>query len=251
MVAVDVDVDDPRRAGLIEARVLEIGGATAVRRRGNSSRIAMLYGSDPDDPPHSHTLAGAHGRIDVLGDRRQLASFGMHRSGAELYWAPIGPLDIALAALPRISTAQMSTLLAACAPVIGVSAGEAVPRPVRSAAATSASLACVASALMHVPADDYGVWVKLGAALHRAFGGSAEALAVFDGWSATSKKYRNSEIGRRWASFGEGCPIRQANIGTILFYAHKHGWRSPPPEPDAGWLAAHPPVGGISPEGVR
>src|SRR5690606_11456031 len=56
----------------------------------------------------------------------------------------------------------------------------------------------------YVDNEDYDTWLKVGMSLHHEFDGSAEALALWDEWSATASNYAsNEDVARRWDSFGK------------------------------------------------
>ena len=62
-----------------------------------------------------------------------------------------------------------------------------------------------AALLEHLDASDYDRWVQVGMALHHEFDGDADALALFDDWSATASNYSDSDdVAKRWESFGGG-----------------------------------------------
>lgn len=74
------------------------------------------------------------------------------------------------------------------------------------------------------PDCDHETWIKSGMAIHHATGGSG--LAIWDKWSAASKKYPGySAIERRWHSFGKSA--NPVTIGTLIHYAKRAGWRQP------------------------
>jgi len=71
--------------------------------------------------------------------------------------------------------------------------------------------------------DDYEVWVKVGMAVHHASGGSA--FAVWDKWSAKSKKYDSDEMQKKWHSFGRSA--NPVTLATLVHYAEQGGWVRP------------------------
>lgn len=69
-------------------------------------------------------------------------------------------------------------------------------------------------------------WVAVGMALHAT--GLAEALEIWDEWSATaSEKYVEGECAKRWASFESGA----RGIGTLFIEAKKYGYTETYEEP--------------------
>jgi hypothetical protein len=93
-----------------------------------------------------------------------------------------------------------------------------------------ATLDDVKSALKHVPAEDYGIWFQVGAALRREFGEAARA--TFHEWSRTSKKYDAKLCDAEW---NKVAPYDKYTSATIFYYADEHspGWRDNKPEPKA------------------
>lgn len=82
----------------------------------------------------------------------------------------------------------------------------------------------LSSALAAIDADcEYLDWIKVGMALHHATGGSGEAFALWDDWSATGNSYRPGETEIKWESFGnyKSTPVM---LGTIFFFAREAGW---------------------------
>jgi hypothetical protein len=242
LLAVDIDIDNAARAGAAEEIAIATLWPAPTRRRGRSRRCAMLYRLD-GGTPHKHTLRGSGGCVEVLGHGQQLAAYGIHASGAELEWS-VDPIDLPVDHLPTISKSQLNAFLDAVTPVIGANPARLQRTGNtrrRGAAMPDAELARVASALAAIPADDYALWIRIGAALHAITAGSASGLILWDEWSSTSAKYRAEEMAARWASFDNTTSHNRPGAGTIFHLARQHGWTPPLPEPPADWLAAHPP----------
>jgi hypothetical protein len=91
-----------------------------------------------------------------------------------------------------------------------------------------ATLDEVKSALKHVPAEDYGVWFAIGAALRHEFGDTARP--TFHEWSSTSKKYNAKLCDAEWAKVA---PYDKYTSATIFYHADEQspGWRNKKPEP--------------------
>jgi hypothetical protein len=242
---IDGDTDHAGVAEMVEELIIRHPGPAPTRRRSNSSRFAMLYAA-ADGSPGKRTLRGTVGRVEVLGHGQQFVAYGTHASGTPIVWPNGGPLDLPAEALPKVDEMQITTLLAAIAPIIGAK----VPRAngptgtMHGAEGIPADLSLIASALLaiSVAGAGYDLWIKLGAALWHATSGSADGLALWDRWSAQSEFYSAAGIARRWTSFGNAT-TSTAGPGTIIWLARMHGWQPPAPEPDPAWLAAHPPVG--------
>jgi hypothetical protein len=239
----DRDLDVPAIAETVEAIERHHLGATITRRRANSSRSACAYRSDPDDPPGNREIKGPHGRIEILGERRQLASFGIHPSGVPILWPLGGPLDFPRHLLPVVSQRQMAAYLAEIAPILGANAprhGDAVQHSGPTAEWQDTNLARLASAVMAIPVEGLSRsdWIRIGGSIYVATGGSESGLRLWDQWSAQSEHYDAEALQARWSGLGKGM-----TAGTVYFLARAQGWRPPQPEPPAAWLAAHPPHG--------
>lgn len=77
----------------------------------------------------------------------------------------------------------------------------------------------IRAALACIPADDRETWRNVGMALHDAYGGGDDGLAMFDAWSQTSVKYGGVE--KAWASFRRGGGI---TLGTLFKTARDYGF---------------------------
>lgn len=87
-------------------------------------------------------------------------------------------------------------------------------------------------------ADDYEDWLRVGMALHHEFGGSADALDLWDDWSSRSAAYRSREdLEYRWSRFGRGsgAPTTLGSLkalareddpagGAMTYTAWRDGW---------------------------
>ena len=64
---------------------------------------------------------------------------------------------------------------------------------------------------------DYDAWLEVGMALHFEFGGSVEALALWDEWSSRAANYKGfSDLQYRWERFGSGAGRRRVTMRTII-----------------------------------
>lgn len=76
------------------------------------------------------------------------------------------------------------------------------------------------AALGYIDPHDHDTWLRVGMALHSAFGD--DAWPIFDEWSAQSENYDARENRQRWSSFKPGGSI---SIGTLFGMARNNGWR--------------------------
>lgn len=71
--------------------------------------------------------------------------------------------------------------------------------------------------IAEVAADDYDEWLAVGMALHFEFGGSPEALALWDEWSAKSESYKGFEdLQYRWERFGSERGRKSRTMRTYI-----------------------------------
>ena len=76
----------------------------------------------------------------------------------------------------------------------------------------------------HVPADDRGVWLKVGQALKWEFGKSG--FGLWSDWSQRSEKYDPEDQDRVWASIRrEAADGKVTTAGTIFKLALDNGWK--------------------------
>lgn len=71
-------------------------------------------------------------------------------------------------------------------------------------------------ALEYIPADDYGLWIKIGAACKNA----GLSVSDWDNWSMKSVKYVAGECDKKWDSFDRD----EAGAGTIIYEASLNGF---------------------------
>lgn len=58
--------------------------------------------------------------------------------------------------------------------------------------------------LEYIDNEDFETWLRVGMSLHHEFGGSDEALALWDEWSASASNYSNSDdLAYRWSTFSQ------------------------------------------------
>ena len=82
----------------------------------------------------------------------------------------------------------------------------------------------IVEALEFIPTDDYGIWRKIGCALHHEFDGSEHGLTIWNDWAVKSAKYDASESRRQWNGFGQqaGAPI---TVASLFHLARQHEWK--------------------------
>jgi hypothetical protein len=84
----------------------------------------------------------------------------------------------------------------------------------------------IESALSYIDPDERGTWFKVGCALKRwgaEISNDRAARAVFDRWSAQSRKYDIGGQDKLWNSIG-GNEGRAITLGSLFFMAQENGW---------------------------
>ncbi len=74
------------------------------------------------------------------------------------------------------------------------------------------------------PDCDYGVWIKVGMALHHACSGGGAGFTLWNDWSAGGSKYQSGESAYKWASFGryQGAPV---TLASLFEEAQRGNWQ--------------------------
>jgi len=78
--------------------------------------------------------------------------------------------------------------------------------------------------LAFIPSDDRDLWVKVGGILKDEFGGAG--FSMWDDWSRTSDRYNERDARDVWRSLGKNS--KRAGVGTLIYLAREHGWKSGP-----------------------
>lgn len=227
IAAIDVDTSDAQLAERFVAWCQQHLGATC-ERVGNAPKILLAYRAESEGWGKAtgawfEDLAGTRHRLEVLGRGQQFVAYHVHPDTGRPYeWVDLfGGLDsMAARDLPVVSEEQIALALqvfddmAHEAGMVRVTGSTARAGGVTSAPATDdplmafeppvgIDLAEARKLLVHVDNEDYDTWLKVGMSLHHEFAGSAEALALWDGWSATAASYASADdLAHRWESFG-------------------------------------------------
>ena len=171
--------------------------------------------------------------VDVGSDPK-LASIGKNSGGMEIYggrryFTVTGSL---LPGHPK-TVAEMSAAFAQTAEEMGVNRARPVQGPTdieTDKARLGIDLVGARDLLDHLPfhwCDEYGDWLRAGMALHHEFGGSGEALELWDEWSQRNPaKYDPNVCAMKWPTFGR--PGKEpVTIRTLVRDASAGGWRAP------------------------
>jgi hypothetical protein len=188
---VDIDIEDAAVAKQVRTLAYELlGDEPLVRTRGGSPRCVILYRAAVGEPP-KRTVAGDHGKVEVVGRGEQFVAFGVHaESGSELNWNHGSPAHVPRDSLPAVTEGQVTAFLEAVRAILGprlpnaLEPAEPAPHPVDGPTEAS-SFRDVEAALKAIPDQDgdYDHWIRVGLATHAATSGSADGLNLFDHWS--------------------------------------------------------------------
>lgn len=219
---IDIDIDVAEIASQVRALLLARLGPAPIRYREGSPRCALIYRAARGSP-RKVTLAGTHGKIEVLGHGQQLVVHGRHPTGATLEWLPQPPWAHPLAELTEVTEETLAAVLAELAPLLGAKPPE--PLLHRSNGATpwphTAEEARVAAALEALANDgpaDWDYWIKVGMATYAATAGSQAGFAAWDKWSAKHPDYDDDATEERWTHFRTS-PPSQVGAHTLFWLA--------------------------------
>lgn len=235
--AVDIDIDDPDIASQVADIAIQMLGDAPRRTRSNSSRLLLLYKAWEGEPG-KRSIAGDHGKVEILGRGQQFVAYGVHSSGVPYEWPDGGPTDISDGGLTPVKESQIDEFLTAVAPIIGA-APEAV-RPLSgqgeqggggSALGQRTSLLSAVAALTQFPNNgptDWERWNRIGMALWAATGGSEAGRQAWHDWSAQHPSYDPGQTDERWDHYFNSPPT-QIGAGTLFHLASEAnpGWKPP------------------------
>jgi len=73
------------------------------------------------------------------------------------------------------------------------------------------------------PDTDYHTWLRVGLACYNA----SLPFSTWDNWSRQGEKYKQSEMQKKWESFGNGYTENKVTWGTVVYYATLNGYVVP------------------------
>jgi hypothetical protein len=237
---VDIDVDDRNVAGQLRALAQDMLGDTIIRTRDNSGRCLLPYRAAKGSP-RKKVLAGWHGKIEILGAGQQFVAHGIHPSGAQLRWYPVGPEQMAVENLPAVTEKQINDFFLAASKMLGAEVFESAqdkkpngqdgPNIPPGDAVLFSDIVDVLAALDAIPNSgpaDWEHWNNIGLAVWLATGGSELGFAGLHAWSAKHPDYDEDELRERWKHYFESPPDR-TGAGKLYALAAKAlpGWRRP------------------------
>lgn len=225
LCAVDIDVLDAGLASKFADHCQNKFGMT-VERVGQAPKTMLVYraseaGWSKATSAWFEDKDGVRQRLEILGKGQQFVAYHIHPDTKKPYvWVDmLGGLEYTPAAdLPVLTADDVKELVSdfeAMAKDAGlIEDGRATGKVEVKRRAVEDSddftngivsdypLSKAKEDLSVLDASDYEFWISMGMALHRQFGGSEEALEVFDDWSKTADNYSGYEdVESHWRSF--------------------------------------------------
>lgn len=221
--AVDIDSYDAELTEQFAQWCRMTLGAT-VERVGQSPKLLMVYRAAQagwgkvSSAGYRHPLGIC--RLEMLGHGQQFVAYHIHPdTGLPYEWVDVlGGLEAMPASELPVLTQEMVAQaiqvfeqMAAARGLPVVTEGSRAPTAVGDAddflltyePPVGLTLERAGELLAHIAPDDYNDWLRAGMALHHEFGGSGEAMALWDRWSSNAANYRGeSDIMHRWDGFG-------------------------------------------------
>jgi hypothetical protein len=199
----DLDIDDADAAQHVRAHAFMRLGETLLRTRRGTARCALVYRAAAGSPGKV-TLAGARGKIEVLGHGQQLHAFGPHPSGAAITWAAESPETHPCDRLPAVEERTLQHFLAEAGRFIDAEAPRMLPPSPPPLAAPAVPPLDLCAALAVIPNQgpaDWEHWNAVGMACWAASGGSDAGEAAWRAWSAQHPRHDAAVLGARWRHF--------------------------------------------------
>lgn len=180
------------------------------------NQLAELANTVPGYVEMSPSGTGAH----AIGYGRSFASLGSNGTGIEAYAAgryfTVTERSIRDSGLVCLADGVEQVLAPRHSDGRAASSatGEA------SASVDPKTVTDLRSALFHMRADDYELWVRMGLAL-RELGDTGRGLWM--DWSATSDKFNVKKAAKKWGGFAP----RDTGYQAVFAEAQRHGWVNP------------------------
>ncbi|MBW4034114.1 MAG: hypothetical protein HIU90_01445 [Proteobacteria bacterium] len=239
--AVDIDIDDPDRAGTVKSLAIEMLGDAPLRWRGNSPKVLLVYRAATGEPVKQSIVGAGHSKepgksnlIEVLGLGQQFVGYGTHPSGAEIQWQA-NLLENPRDTLPAVTEDAIRAFLAAAAGIIGAPTPKAEtdhqPDHQPSQFGPGADGLDVAGALACIPnlTRDWDHWCRIGMATFAASRGSPEGYAAWCAWSARCTEAHDLAACRdAWRGYKTN-HRQEIGAGTLFHLAQeaRQGWTKP------------------------
>lgn len=235
----DIDLYDAEVAKVVRASARSALGHGPLRV-GQAPKALLVYRTTEAvrkiTSPTWVSPDGKEHRVEFLGAGQQFVAAGIHPdTGQEYRWFDGSPLDTEPAFFPSVTPEAVSRWFNETLPGLIPSdwtlkkAGstsstpwEADPFDAVKGTHDDVDLDRAKHLLDLLPeelCDDHDSWVLVGQALHHQFGGSDEALELWDEWSARSEKWVGGVCKGRWKTFSEQRDGGIVTIGTLKHLA--------------------------------
>lgn len=221
--AIDIDVKDTDLAKRVSDYCQDELGVT-VERVGNAPKTLLVYRASEEGwgKRSSQKFGDDRHQIEVLGKGQHFVAYAIHPDTGKPYeWVDfLGGLGAMQASeLPVVNQEQITHVINAVSQIM-VDAGYEPMQSVKKATDLGISkkdnddftanlpvgltLKEAGELLEHLDASGYDRWVQVGMALHHEFGGSDDALVMWDSWSANADNYAGDDvIAEKWQSFAD------------------------------------------------
>ncbi len=227
VIGIDIDVAHSEPLALsIEALAKRMLGDTPAVRIGRAPKRLLVYRAAQPFKGFKYPL------IEVLGLGQQFLAYGIHPDTAQPYHWPVQTLaEMRIDDLPAITEAQAREFACQAYALVpeelrpkSIALGLRTPEAFAALPEQRGTPEAVAQALGFVENDDldYDSWVRIGMAIKGALGDDGQAL--FECWSANSKKNDDATTAKSWRSFAP----QRIGAGTLYKLALDSGWRPAP-----------------------
>ncbi len=218
---IDIDCYDETVIDNLIAFIEDTIGET-LQRVGREPKTLLVFKTDA---PFTKVTSrcyydefGLANRVEVLGDGQQAVMYGIHPDTDKPYfWDGAHLAETACDDLPTLTQEQAQAVVDYFESIVPSEWSQTNPsvskaptsefedqalRAINNAKPTlTIDFDRLKKQVMLLSADEYSQWVTVGMALYHQFDGSAEGLALWDEWSATSDKYSGEGMTAKWQSF--------------------------------------------------
>jgi len=217
-----LDVDMKRSDSATDVRIQRLGkwakenGHLTERSHSGKGRHVIVLADDEPELLPRYRL-GNHQEIEVFGQQSS-AGKSVMLTGDEMSQPHIGDQSVRLTeVLDKLGIEDVQE------PIDKRAQSITPPMPAFTNYGRD-DLQKAADALDYVTPDiEYGEWIRLGQALHDAFGDAGKA--VWHRWSTGGQKYKDEhDIELHWKSFNAG---KGVGLGTLYAIAKAGGWTPP------------------------
>ena len=245
----DFDIDgDNELAQAMTDFVDEIFGLTVAYRVGKAPKFLVMVRAQEPGWRKIKTAKYQKGewtaQLEVLGEGQQFVAYHTHPDTGKPYEWPnesfggASPVNTPAAELPVVSREQLSQIIDRFTSELQAR-GYTTDNDSEELNGADASLSELTPTFPPIPgltlarareiltdlkialgAGSYDEWIRLGAALHHQFCGSAEALALWDELSADyPESYQEGACERKWSTFSDN------KTGGVTFRSFLSQWR--------------------------